>query len=237
MAADTSNDLELLNALVDGELPPPARAAMASRLANEPELARAHATLARLKAEVGGLADDVEPAAVRMPQPSTRRFGVAVAGGVAAAALIAAVFAFPELPSHRRSATVSPVQDARMAAGKAGMIVPDLAAAGLELRDVDRAGHAPFERVTAVYTGPRGCRLELRIQPAGAGAFPPSQATRLHRWHDGEFDYELAAFGMPLVRFAMIADAAERKTRIAAAPDQVERRLREARNAAPPCTG
>lgn len=237
MAADTSNDLELLNALVDGELAPSARAAMAARLANEPELARAHATLARLKAEVGGLADDVEPAVVRMPQPSSRRFGVAVAGAVAAAALIAAVFAFPDLPMHRRSAVMSTVQDAQFAAGKAGMIVPDLAAAGLELKGVDRTGAAPFERVTAVYTGPRGCRLELRIQPSGAGAFPPSQATRLHRWHDGEFDYELAAFGMPLVRFAMIADAAERKTRVAGAPDQAERRLREARNAAPPCTG
>ena len=39
----------------------------------------------------------------------------------------------------------------------------------------------------------------------------------------------LSAFGMPLVRFAMIAEAAERQTRVADNREIVQKRLREAR--------
>lgn len=237
MAADTNSDLELLNALVDGELAPSARATTAARLASEPEFARAHATLARLKAEVGRFAENVEPARVNVPEMRSRRLGFVTAGAIAAAGLIALVFAFPQLPTHRRGVVVPAAPGAQATAGLESSGIPNLAAAGLSLARVQREGTAPFERMTAYYIGPRGCRLELRVQPAGAGEFPPSQATRLHRWSDAGRDYELAGFGMPLVRFAAIAEAAERKTRFAGGQEQAERRLLEARHAAPPCTG
>lgn len=235
MAADTNKDMELLNALVDGELVPSERAALAARIAAEPELAHAHATLARLKAGVGEYADSIVPPAIEM-RGTRSRWRAAVLAGAAAAIVAVAIFAYPDVPVHRRHQTASTVPLNALAAS-AKPIVPDLSAAGLVLLRVDSDGARPFEQVTAIYTGPRGCRLELRVRAAGTPAPAVAGATRTHRWSDGELVYDLAAFGMPLVRFAMIAEAAERKTRLAAAPEQAERRLREARHAAPPCTG
>ena len=58
MGTELNNkDLLLLNALVDGELAPQDRAAIAARLAVDRDLARAYATLARLKASIGELAE------------------------------------------------------------------------------------------------------------------------------------------------------------------------------------
>ncbi|PWB64110.1 MAG: hypothetical protein C3F17_07790, partial [Bradyrhizobiaceae bacterium] len=57
MAVEPQDDTERLNALVDGELAPAARAALAERIAADRSLARAHATLARLKSCVAELGE------------------------------------------------------------------------------------------------------------------------------------------------------------------------------------
>ena len=123
-----------------------------------------------------------------------------------------------------------------LAALPANPVIPDLGVAGLVLTDidVDRSGSVRF--LMATYSGPHGCRLDLRVGPAGAAASPREGAIR-HTWTVGDLAYELTAHGMPGWRFTLIADAVERETRSGRLPDGSDRRLREARSAAPPCTG
>jgi hypothetical protein len=61
------------------------------------------------------------------------------------------------------------------------------------------------------------------------------QSTYRRAWVEAASVYELLAFGMPLDRFAVVAEAAESQTRALAGPDP--HRLREARSNAPPCVG
>lgn len=236
MAIEKPDDLEKLNALVDGELPLADRAAIAARMAAEPDLARAYATLTRLKAEIGSYADAQTAPGVNARRKKTRRPGLVAAASAAAAILVAAVFAVADLPAHRRT----PVADRaapQAVSASLKLAIPDLATAGLTLQRVETDGGRPFERLTAIYSGPRGCRLELRVRQVASAPFAPTAATRQHSWSDGELTYELSAFGMPLVRFAMIAEATERQTRVADNREIVQKRLREARSTALPCAG
>jgi hypothetical protein len=61
--------------------------------------------------------------------------------------------------------------------------------------------------------------------------------TDRHTWTSGDLVYELVAHGMPKSRFAIIAGAAELQTRAGSDHDRVDRRLREANIAPPPCLG
>src|SRR5581483_1953032 len=71
-----------LNAFVDGELTPSERAAVAAQIRAQPNFARAHATLARLKACIGESADATPFATIAIPQKKPRRLalGISVAG-------------------------------------------------------------------------------------------------------------------------------------------------------------
>lgn len=230
------DDLLPLNALVDGELAPAARAEIAARLAVDRELARAYAVLAQLKATIGEAAD----AAPTMSLPSARRpIGWRLA---AAAACIAAVIGVGLLAGHGLLSGASP--DAATAEGPtaitlaslpAGTNIPRLDTAGLKLIGLAiDPGEVPL--ITASYRGPHGCRLDLRAWPAGADA-PTLTGTSRRTWTAGGLVYELVAHGMPKWRFAIIAEAAEQQTRSGSDHDRIDRRLREANIGAPPCVG
>jgi anti-sigma factor RsiW len=236
MPADRNKDMEALNAFVDGELSPDEHAAVAARIAAEPPLAQAHATLTRLRAGIADYAAATQAPALSLQPRRTHR--PLVAAAAALAALLAGV-ALDQLykvqlvpPAAVADAGREPVQPASL--GSRPMI-PDLSAAGLTLVRVDSAAGRPLDHLVAVYTGPRGCRLELHVRPLDSAAIAAPQATHRHAWVDGAAVYELVAFGMPLKRFAVVAEAAERQTRALSGPDQ--RRLREARRNAPPCVG
>jgi anti-sigma factor RsiW len=233
MAADRNRDLEALNAFVDGELPPEEHAAVAARIAADPSLARAHATLTRLRAGIADYAAGTEPPELTMP---SRRLPRPV---IAAAAAVVALLAGVALVQLRTAQPLSSVNASReavlpVALGSKPMI-PDLSAAGLTLVRVDGGAGRPLDHLVAVYTGPRGCRLELHVRSPGSEPISAPQATHRHQWADGAATYELLAFGMAPKRFAVVAEAAERQTRALAGPDQ--QRLREARKSAPPCVG
>jgi anti-sigma factor RsiW len=233
MAADRNRDLEALNAFVDGELPPEEHAAVAARIAADPSLARAHATLTRLRAGIADYAAGTEPPVLTMPSRRLPR------PAIAAAAAVVALLAGVALVQLRTAQPVSSVNASRetvlpVALGSKPMI-PDLSAAGLTLVRVDGGAGRPLDHLVAVYTGPRGCRLELHVRSRGSEPISAPQATHRHQWADGAATYELLAFGMAPKRFAVVAEAAERQTRALAGPDQ--QRLREARKSAPPCVG
>jgi hypothetical protein len=234
MAVDRNSDLEALNAFVDGELSAEQRADLAKRIAAEPALARAHATLAQLRAGLADYADQtkVPEISLTVSPPRHRRWIAA-----AAAALLAVAFAAPfgldwRAQQAQVAATDSLVQN--VAFGNKPMI-PDLSAAGLKLVRVDGSAERPFDRLTAVYTGPRGCRLELHVRAPDVVPAAMPNATGRRSWSDGALVYDLFSFGMPKERFTMVAEAAEGQTRMASAPRHD--RLREARRNAPPCLG
>jgi hypothetical protein len=226
-------DLLRLNALVDGELAPAERAELAARLAVDRDLARAYATLARLKAviaEEAGAAPEISlPSAKRRAWPR-----MAAAGAGLAAMLAVALFAATDFLSVRESPDEAPTA-ITLASLPAGTAIPRLDTAGLKLVSLDlNPGHVPI--FTARYRGPHGCRLDLRAWPIGVPA-PPLAGTSRYRWTVGNLTYELVAHGMPARRFNIIAGASELQTRLNADHNRINRRLREARSGAPPCAG
>lgn len=231
-----SDDLLRLNALVDGELAPLERAEIAARLAVDRDLARAYATLARLKATIGEMA--AEKPAISLPakkRPVWRRAGAAAA--CAAAIVAIALVANTELPLDRDMAA-TPAEGPTaitLASLPPGTAIPRLDTAGLKLIGLAiEPGKIPL--FTASYRGPHGCRLDLRVWPAGASA-PELAGTARYSWVAGDLVYELVAHGMPAWRFAIIAGAAEQQTRLGSDHDRIDRRLRQASIGAPPCVG
>jgi hypothetical protein len=232
-------DILRLNAFVDGELTPSERAAVAAQITAQPDIARAHATLARLKACIGESADATPPPIIAIAQKGPRRIalGIGAMGVVACGLVLVALLTAPEFLAERKSVPLVG-RDAvvTLAALPASPVIPNLDAGGLTLEDVkiDRVGDVRV--LLASYRGPHGCLLDLRVSAAGSPV-PSGTVSGRHSWEVGPLAYELVAHGMPGWRFAVIADAAERETRDGRAPDAIRRRLREARALAPPCTG
>ena len=228
-------DLLRINALVDGELAPTERAELAARLAVERDLAHTYATLARLKAVVADDADDTPPIYL----PLARRRGWGGAAGVAAAlAAVIAIALFAASDFLSGGIAEAPNESATaitLASLPAGTTIPQLDTAGLKLVNLDiEPNHVPV--FTARYRGPHGCRLDLRAWPVGEPP-APLEGSSHYRWTVGGLSYELVAHGMPVWRFDIIADAAELQTRLHPDHHHINRRLREARNGAPPCAG
>jgi anti-sigma factor RsiW len=227
-------DLTRLNAFVDGELEPAERAAMAAKLACDRDLARAHATLARLKACVSG--NTATGTVAPLTLPVKRRYLPTAA--MAAAAVVVAGFAFLVTligwPPDQDSVAESAHMVVKLAALPSSPVVPDLSIAGLKLAGIAMEAPDGIPTVVATYRGPRGCRLQLRIFPAGAAISPaPAASSRLH-WTVDDLGYELTAFGMPDARFAAVAAATQIATQNNGAPGD-SRRLREASLRSRPC--
>ena len=228
--SNAPSDFERVNALVDGELSAGERADIAARMAHDRSLVRVHATLAHLKASIGEIADEAPapPLALRVKRSWRLRTAV---GGAAALVGVALLFAnydvLPDkngVPAHARDAMIT------LAGLPAKPMIPDLAAAGLKLSDVDVDRSGLLRILAATYLGRHGCRLDLRVWPSGADV-PPKIGTSRRVWTSGELTYELIAHGMPGWRFTLIAESAEQETRGSGAGH----RLREARTGAPPC--
>ncbi len=232
-------DIVRLNAFVDGELSPSERAVVAAQIKAQPDFARAHATLARLKACIGESADATALPAIGMPHQRPHRvvLRVGVAALVVCCLVLAAVLAVPRflvrqepVPLAARDAAIT------LAALPASPVLPNLGAGGLTLEDVKIERIGEVRALLASYRGPHGCVLDLRVSPA-ASALPAGAGSSRHSWQVGPLAYEVVAHGMPGWRFAVIADAVERETRDGRTPDAIQRGLREARAAAPPCAG
>lgn len=227
--------MEALNAFLDGELRPDEHARMAARIAAEPGLARAHATLAQLRAGIAGFADATQPPVLKMQPRSVRWPAAAAAAMVALLAGLSLVQLHSARPELMAAATGHDDAAAQAVSLVGRPMIPDLSPAGLTLIRVDRGADNLLDHLVAVYTGPRGCRLELHVRPLGSDPIVAPQSTYRRAWVEGASVYELLAFGMPLDRFAVVAEAAESQTRALAGPDP--HRLREARSNAPPCVG
>lgn len=232
---DRNDDILRLNALVDGELSAAERATMALRLAADRDLARAHATLASLKACIVASADT----APAPPLPElARRPWLPRLGWAAAAAAIAGLVVFLgaiEFAPERDAPSEFPHTIVQLAALPSSPVVPDLALAGLKLTGVAMETPGGIATLIATYQGPRGCRLVLRAHRADA-TLPAVGGSSRRIWTVEDLAYDLTAFGMPEKRFAAVSAAAEHATRRVLTP-QDSRRLRQASAASGPCTG
>ena len=230
---DRQAAFERLNAMVDGELSPSERAAVADAIASDRDTARAHATLARLKATVGAFVDETAPVTLS-PARRAARWPWMLGATVAAAAVVAlSVFVSRQQSDDAGTSPEEPTM-VSLPALPPGVAVPRLDIAGLKLvaMKVEPPGHTVF----ASYRGPHGCRLDLRAAPALA-ALPPLSGTARRHWTVGDVAYELVAHGMPPARFALISSAAEWQTRQVLDPRRIERPLRQAGLNPPPCMG
>ncbi len=234
----SDEELERISALVDGELGPAERAALATRIAADRDLARAHATLARVKAAVDESADAAEAPAFVLPRSlATRRiFGWGIAAALAAVAFLALAWQGPLRPQPTYFTPNEGPVAITLAALPSATAIPVLDDAGLKLMGLSVESLPAASVLVANYQGPHGCRLELRAFSADA-PMPSAGGTSRRQWTVERIGYQLVAHGMPEWRFAIVADAAEQQTRHNGIPGSVERRLREARAAAPPCAG
>lgn len=261
MDRDRQHDFEQLNAFVDGELDVDARAAVASRAANDPEYARQLAALSRLKAT---LIRSIPAQVIALPQrPRRLRMRRAAAAVAASLALIAAVGlgwlshdrqSRPTLDSAlawsleahrgwlpRESGTV---QEAKLRAASAvpGTTVPDLSANGLALAYAgERKAPDGQDTLLVGYLGSRGCRLTMLVHRSATAA--PAEPVVIETgpvlaalWQAGSLRYALLAEGMAAPRFRLIADAVRRASSERQPLDE-EFRTALARNRAdsPPC--
>ncbi len=228
-----NTQLQQLNALVDGELEPSERAALAARIAIDRNLARAHATLALLKATVIEQGEIGAESTVAVPRqrgwrPAAAYAALLMFAVIAGLALMPANVTDPVLNRERTILTLASLPS--------GVAMPSLDRAGLQLVDVAVDSVSGETTVTANYRGSHGCRLEFRAKPVHL-ALPPLAGTSRREWQVGAMGYEMVAHGMPEPRFGIIAEAAERQTRESGMPALADKKLREARVGAPPCAG
>jgi anti-sigma factor RsiW len=134
-----SPDIARLNAFVDGELTPAERAAVAAQIKAQPDFARAHATLARLKACVGESADATSTVGIVLPPRKAQRvaLGIGMAGLVAVALSVAVIIIAAQFRAERKLVPLAGQEAVvTLAALPANPVIPRFEVAGLMLEDV-----------------------------------------------------------------------------------------------------
>ena len=257
--------LELLNAYIDGELSPREDARVAREIARNPDLAARVATLTRLKSKLADLAE-APPRPVTIPRSRWRTgfvaaaasigllvgIGVSVMGGYwpfqtedfgwfeEAAAVHEQWSRFPAEPDAKKI-------DANLLLANLDRVEietpPDLTSARLRLTYL-RLYEATARQPAALhlgYTGRRGCRVTLWATTAPQGLTAALMETREgklrgFRWRVRNTAYALFATGMAEDRFTTIAEKVYKATREHRGFDEETRMaLNQASTTAPPC--
>lgn len=222
-----ATDLEMLNAYVDDELSPDARALVEARIGSDAVLAQQVEALRRMKRQVAAMG----PEYVVIPAPRSRVRARPVVIAAAAAVLCLAflggwlgALAFDgrvKSPSGDEIAQALALHDewsARVLDAAAPAVdiksfdAPELDTAGLSLvslRSDAILGGRPA--VQASYAGRHGCRLSL-FRVAGSDQAQPLHVAndgdaRSAIWADNAFRYALVARRLDAARFAAVADA------------------------------
>lgn len=202
MTRDWALENEALSAFLDGALAPAEAAALASRMATDPDLTRRLEALAALKSTLAGLDAELAPPPLPPRSGWVRQPPVLVAAAAALAASLTALVWLPhaiseppQVATHRRFIAATP------AVSTAGR--PDLAAAELILEHVERVAGGLY----AAYRGPHGCRLGVWTGPPAAvpTSAPAGWRVTIRRRGD-EAVWVIAEPAMDADRFAALAE-------------------------------
>jgi len=219
-------DFDTLNAYVDGELEPPAAAAVARAAAEDPDVA---AELAKLHAMKATLRDAFDTSTVITVTPPRSSMGhlprLAIGAGLAVAIVAAGLwFGMDRFGHQGASADVfaaalgnhdkwlsEPVRMETIPV-TAGFVLPDLTLSGLRVESVDRnvdLSGVPATRIG--YVGHKGCHLSLFVlqdkQAVDTGEIGDNDLLHADSWVVGGTSYLAIARLMDPVRFATVAHA------------------------------
>lgn len=224
----------MLNAFVDGELPPEQAASVIAALAEDPALARRVATLQRLKTSLATFHSDVLPPPLLPASPDriAWRWPAALAAAAAGAVIAGAVWfttppAGPDAPDTQTRVTAqhTPLDlhqswaSADIATSSAHLpdeftwLTPVMRATGLQLAySGDWQGGLHLG-----YVGANACKLSLFIHPDDA----PDSALDIHldqhlqqaSWTTSGLRFNIVSQDMDMSRFATIATTAHAKSR------------------------
>ncbi len=252
-------ELEQLNAFIDGELGVEARAEVTARAARDPVYARKLAALSQLKAAV---AEAVPTPHIEVPKARARPRGRILAAVAAALVLLVAGgigwsllddgrtvptgFALENTVRMHRAWAPQSVRDtgnaARPLSAALRPSVPDLSANGLDLAYVGARKTAGGKDMLLIgYLGSRGCRVTMFVNEAESSA--PDKVVMIETddmlaslWRAGPLSYALLAEGMARPRFQLIADSVrEASLRRLPLDDATRMALSRNRAASRPC--
>ncbi|HEV7368734.1 hypothetical protein [Arenibaculum sp.] len=230
----------ILNAYVDGELGPEAAAEVARAVADDRELARQVAALARLKAAAAEAMAPPAGAAPRLPagraRPAGRRLLPAAAAALALAVLgglwqhaarTDPTGAWLDAVEERHARWVeadprpspilaAPASTPAAAAGEGR--IPDLGPMRLEVAHATSFAQEGRRVLHVGYVGVNGCRLSLWIGPAPAGlpaelAEHREDGAHVLTWRAGDTAYAAVARGMDAGRLKAVARYVEDRSR------------------------
>jgi len=219
-------DFATLNAYVDGELEPPAAAAVARAAADDAGVAAEVAKLHAMKATLRDAFDSSTVIAVYPPRSALGHLPRLAMGAGLAVAIVAAglwfgvhrfdhqatsanVFA-AALMRHdtwlSEPVTMEPIPVA------AGFVLPDLALSGLRLESLDRNVNLDGVAATRIgYVGHKGCHLSLFVVNASKAidtrAVGANDLLHADSWAIGDTAYLAIARHMDPVRFATVSHA------------------------------
>ncbi|MGY6703772.1 anti-sigma factor family protein [Roseinatronobacter sp.] len=223
---------KMLNAFVDGELPPEQAASVISALAEDPALARRIATLQRLKTSLASFHTNAPPLPA-LPDHTAWRWPAALAAAATGAIIAGAVWVAlpPTGPDTQTSATAQHTPlDMHQGWASTGTgtgtapspahlpdeftwLTPVMRATGLQLAYADdwRDG------LHLGYVGANACKLSLFIRPDDQ----PDSALDIHldqhlqqaSWTTSGLHFNIISQDMDTSRFATIATTAHAKSR------------------------
>ncbi|MGP9790747.1 anti-sigma factor family protein [Roseinatronobacter sp. NSM] len=219
---------EMLNAFVDGALPPDQTADLLAAMARDPSLARHVAMLQRLKTALATLDDAMDPPP--LPAPPARK-PARMRHALAAAALLALVAGLawhsqPRMPAspdtaptttalaahHAWAGTPAPNTPTPMPAAF-DWLTPVMQATGLQLAHAQQGPSG----LHLGFIGANACRLSLFIQPQDqpdtALDIQLDQHLQQAGWTTSGLQFRIVALDMDLSRFATIATTAHTKSR------------------------
>lgn len=231
----------VLNAFVDGELPPVEAARIADVIAKEPAVARRVAHLHQMKAALSAMSDDLVLPEPPLPRHETqRRFwgaGALVAGcALLLAMLWSAPVSAPTAQDSKMSLMAQHDQWVSMGVERADFdfpvrfewLGPLMHAGGLQL-----VYHSQSEETQHFgFKGANACRLSLFVSNTQAPASPLqlslTERVQHAQWHIGTYAFEMIARDMAPARFATVATSLHRGSQDYAADEALQVALLQA---------
>lgn len=248
MSALTDQDWEQLNAYHDGELQPDAAQAFRARIAEEPELATALASLSEVSTGLAAMRPALPDSMSALNENRTeiantnrRPMRWVIGGTVAASLLVAVIFGAGQFRTDTPLEVHTSLSDQAFNYER-NAVIPTASSGSLDVPDLEGANLVPavlqdFEDGTvAHYVGRNGCRLSY-FRVDNQIEMPLASQGQSTAWTTADgIHHAIIATGMDADKFEAIASYLLTVTRLDAATE-VYAALTTATETAAPCVG